>query len=86
MTLTEAILKKLTKEEIIELTFDYQDNFNQNLKSIKKGLSDLRENFDKLEAKMLSPGKSAVLWMSKWFRSKETRVMSTTPDMNAERY
>ena len=61
MTLTEAILKKLTKKEIIELTFDYQDSFNQNLKSIKKGLSDLRENFDKLEANLLSPSKSAVL-------------------------
>lgn len=50
MTLTGATLKKLTKEEIIKLTLDHDDNFNQDLKSTKKDLSELRENFFKLEA------------------------------------
>ena len=37
MALTEATPKKLTKEEIIKLTLDLQDNFNQDLQYIKKG-------------------------------------------------
>ena len=45
ITLTEAALKKLTKEEIIIRPLDYQDNFGQDLKIIKKDLSELRENF-----------------------------------------
>ena len=35
MALTEAALKKLPEEEMIKLTLDLQDNFNQDLKSIK---------------------------------------------------
>ena len=45
MALTATALKKLTKEEIIKLTLDLQDNFNQDLKCMKKDLSKLRENF-----------------------------------------
>ena len=45
MALTETALKKLTKEEIIKLILDLQDNFNQDLKCMKKDLSELRENF-----------------------------------------
>ena len=52
MALAEAALKKVTKEEIIKLTLDLQDNFNQDLKCIKKDLSELRENFSKLEAEL----------------------------------
>ena len=52
MELTEAALKKLTKVEIIKLILDLQDNFNQDVKCIKKDLSELRENFSKLEAEL----------------------------------
>ena len=52
ITLTEPVLKKLTKEEIIKLTPDLQDNFNQDLKCIKKNFSELRENFSKLEVEL----------------------------------
>ena len=38
----------LTKEQIIELTLDYQDNFNQDFKSIRKDLFEFRENSSKL--------------------------------------
>lgn len=38
MALLEAALKRLTKEEIIQLTLDYHDDFDQDLKSIKKDL------------------------------------------------
>ena len=52
MTLTEVALKKLTKEEIIIRPLDYQDNFGQDFKIIKKDLSELRENFSKLKAEL----------------------------------
>ena len=52
MALTKAALKKPTKEEIIKLTLDLQDNFNQYLKCIKKDLSEIRKNFSKLEAEL----------------------------------
>ena len=52
MALTEATLKKLTKEEIIKLTLDLQDNFNQDLKCTKKDLSELMENLSKVGAKL----------------------------------
>ena len=52
MALTEAALKKLTKEEIIKLTLNLQDNFIQRLKCIKSDLPKLRENLSKLEAEL----------------------------------
>ena len=56
MILTEVALKKLTKKKIIKLTFDYQDNFNQDYitkkENIKRDLSQLRENFSKLESEL----------------------------------
>ena len=50
MTLTQAAFKVFTTEEIIKVTLDLQDNFNQDLKCIKKDLSVLRENFSKVVA------------------------------------
>ena len=50
MTLTQAAFKMFTTEEIIKLTLDLQDNFNQDLKCIKKDLSVLRGNFSKIVA------------------------------------
>ena len=78
MTLTEAVLKKLTKEENIKLTFCLQYNFNQDLKCIKKDLSELRENFCKIEA---------TLAVTKQFNNVlhnllNLGVMSNTPDVN----
>ena len=52
MTLTATALKKLINKDIIKLTLDLQDNFNQDLKSIKKNVSELQENFFKLEAEL----------------------------------
>ena len=56
MILTEVALKKLTKKKIIKLTFDYQDNFNQDYitkkENIKRDLPQLRENFSKLESEL----------------------------------
>ena len=77
MTLTEAIPKKLAKEEIIKLTLDYQDNFDQDLKSIEKGIF-----FRNSKLNFLSPSKSGTFCMTKWYRLREIGVISTAPDMN----
>ena len=47
-----AALKRLIKEEIIKTTFDLQDNFNLDLKFIKKNLSELRDIFSKIETEL----------------------------------
>ena len=56
MILTEVALEKLTKKKIIKVTFDYQDNFNQDYitktENIKRDLSQLRENFSKPESEL----------------------------------
>ena len=50
MALIKAALKKLSKEENIKTTLDYQNNFNQGLKSMKKDLSELKKSFPKHDA------------------------------------
>ena len=45
--------RKLIKEEIIKLTLALQDNFSEDLKSIKRDLSEFTENFHKLEAELV---------------------------------
>ena len=78
MTLTEAALKKLTKEENIKLTFCLQYNFNQDLKLIKKYFSELRENFCKIEATFaVTKQVNNVL-----HNHLNLGVMSNTPDGN----
>ena len=52
IALTEPVPIKLTKEEIIKLALDLQDNINQDLKCIRKDFSELRENFSKLEVEL----------------------------------
>ena len=61
MALTGTALKKLTKEDIIKPTLDLQDNFNQDLKSIKKNLSELWENFFKLETELAGTKQVKIL-------------------------
>ena len=52
MALIQAALKKLSKEENIKITLDYQNNFNQDLKSMKKDLSELKKSFPKHDAEL----------------------------------
>ena len=51
MSLSEATLKKLSKNEVINLLLDYQNKFettltrmNTDLSSLRQDLSDLKEN------------------------------------------
>ena len=52
MILTEAALRKFAKEEIINLTLDCQNNFIQELKSIRKDPSELRGKFEELKTEL----------------------------------
>ena len=47
MALSEAALKKLSKDEIINLALDYQSKFDSTLAGISNELSDLKD-FEKL--------------------------------------
>ena len=48
MALSESTLKKLHKDEIINLTLDYQSKFDSTLAGIRNKLSDLAKDFEQL--------------------------------------
>ena len=49
MTATEAALKKMSKDDMITLTLDYQDKFNSTLGNINKDIGKLKYKLEKLE-------------------------------------
>ena len=53
MALSEAALKKLSKDEIINLALDYHRKFDSTLAGIRNELSDLKKNFEKLDYDIL---------------------------------
>ena len=53
MSLSEAALKKLTEDEVITLTLEYQAKFDNTLSNIDKELSELRNDFKKLNQSCL---------------------------------
>ena len=50
MTLSESTLKKLHKDEIINLAMDYQNKFYSTLVGIRNELSDLKKDFEQLRS------------------------------------
>ena len=50
MALSESALKKLHKDEIINLALDYQKKFDSTLAGIKNELSDLKKDFEQLRS------------------------------------
>ena len=52
MTITAAALKKMSKDDINNLTLDYQDKFNSNLANINKDIGELKYKFEKLELEL----------------------------------
>ena len=59
MSLSEATLKKLSKNEVISLLLDYQNKFettlnrmNTDLSGLRQNLSDLKEKYIKLESEL----------------------------------
>ena len=53
IALSEAALKKLSKDEIINLALDYHRKFDSTLAGIRNELSDLKKNFEKLDYDIL---------------------------------
>ena len=52
MSLPEATLRKLTKDEVISLTLEYQAKFDNTLSNINKRLSGIRNNFKQIESEL----------------------------------
>ena len=52
MSLSEAALRKLTKDDVIALTLEYQAKFDYTLSNINKELSELRNDFKKIESEL----------------------------------
>ena len=50
MALSESALKKLHKDEIINLALDYQNKFDSTLAGIRNELSDLKKDFEQLRS------------------------------------
>ena len=50
MTLPEEALRKLTKDELVNLSLQYQSEFNSTLAIIDKDMGELRKDLKKLEA------------------------------------
>ena len=52
MSLSEAALRKLTKDEVTALTLEYQAKFGSTLSDINKQVSELRSDFKKIESEL----------------------------------
>ena len=52
MSLFAAALRKLTKDEVITLTLEYQAKFDNTLSNINKHLSELCSNFQKIKSEL----------------------------------
>ena len=52
MSVSEAALRKITKDEVIALTLEYQTKLDNTLSSINRELSKLRNDFKKIESEL----------------------------------
>ena len=52
MSFSEASLRKLTKDEVISLTLEYQAKYDNTLSNINKELCELRNDFKKTETEL----------------------------------
>ena len=48
MALPEQALQRLTKDELVNLTLEYQSKFNSSLANIDKDMAELRNNFKQI--------------------------------------
>ena len=52
MSLSESAMKTLSKHEVIALAMEYHKKFNSTLTNINKGISDLRNNYGKMQSEL----------------------------------
>ena len=65
MVFSKASLKKLSKEEVINLVLDYQSKSDSTLAGIKNEPSELRNDFEKLGSE-LAVSKDVNGMLEKW--------------------
>ena len=51
------MLKKLSKEEVIDLALQYQNKFDSTLANVNKEISDLGQNYEKMQSELCVSGK-----------------------------
>ena len=69
--------------EIIELTLDYFDNFNQNLRKILKRSLNWQKTIVSLKLILMSSRKPVTFCETKYFKlNKNLGLMSNIPDLN----
>ena len=52
MPFSESALKKLSKDEVIALALEHQNKFDSTLKNINKEISDVRQNYEKMQSEL----------------------------------
>ena len=52
MSLSESALKKLSKDKVTTVALEYQKKFDSTLVNINKVISELRQNYDKMQSKL----------------------------------
>ena len=63
MSLTEAALKKMSKDEVLALTLEYQAKFNSTVANI----ADLKSDFRRLESEIsISIGQLTLNFVIEW--------------------
>ena len=73
MSLSETVLRKLTKDEIIALTLEYQAKFDNTLFNINKELGKHRNEFKKIESELSVSKNLNVARTSNCIREKMLR-------------
>ena len=52
MSLLETAMKTLSKDEVIALALEYRNNFDSTLVNMNKEISDLRQNYEKMQSEL----------------------------------
>ena len=66
MSLSESTFRKLPEDEVISLTLEYQAKCDNTLSNINKELSELRNDFKKLNQSCLSQEIQIASCTNKW--------------------
>ena len=84
MAHSEASLKKLSKEDVIKLALNYQRKFDSDLAGVRKELSQLKKDFEKLGSELaVSKHVSGMLERGLINIERNARVTDSTLDENA---
>ena len=52
MSLSESALKKLSKDKVTTVALEYQKKLDSTLVNINKVISELRQNYEKMQSKL----------------------------------